>query len=58
MQACCSLEEAAADHHRVGRAGTRTSCHSTGPSIPTRTHVARRKAGWRAVAPLHAEEVS
>lgn len=59
MQACCCLEESAADHHRVARARMHATCRSPGLSPNhAHPHAVDRPVARRAVAPLHAEEVS
>jgi hypothetical protein len=58
MQACCSLEESAADHHKVARARAHAEDRRPALKPTTRTHAAGTFAARRAVAPLHAEEVS
>ena len=57
MQACCSLEESA-DHHRVARARVHAEDRQSGLNPTTRTHAVDLAVARRAVAPLHAEEVS
>jgi hypothetical protein len=57
MQACCCLEESA-DHHRVARARAHAETGRCDLKPTTRTHAVGRLAVRRAVAPLHAEEVS
>lgn len=58
MQACCCLEESAADHHRVARERVHAGSRHPGLSPTTRTHAVDPPVARRAVAPLHAEEVS
>jgi hypothetical protein len=60
MQACCCLEESAADHHhRVARARTHANFRRPGLSPNhAHPHAADVPVVRRAVAPLHAEEVS
>lgn len=42
MQACCSIRGSRRRTTTVWvEPGTRTSCHSTGPGIPTRAHIAQ-----------------
>lgn len=58
MQACSCLEESAADHHRVARALMHATFRHPGLIPTTRTHAVDLAVARRAVAPLHAEEVS
>lgn len=58
MQVCCSLEESA-DHHRVARARVLANFrHPDQSPNHAHPHALDRSVARRAVAPLHAEEVS